>query len=247
MHKKEYMTIEAEFEKEVSSKKLTDSQVVALVKVYKKKIENSGFATNTKFTKLSRVNMIVKRVYGDHLYNEVPKFNIPDRIQKKSQIKEREEFNLKRLENREEFAYNEIMNAIDTLKSSDDYYKLIVCILLATGRRSVEVIARGNFEPSKIAHQILFSGQVKYRDEQRESYDIPVIGLSPRDLIKLVEKIRNLKDYSDKDNMYIASRTNAYLNRAIVRVLDKSNRHVQVKQFVVSTHLLPIVYMRIQV
>ena len=77
MHKKEYMTIEAEFEKEVSSKKLTDSQVVALVKVYKKKIENSGFATNTKFTKLSRVNMIVKRVYGDHLYNEVLKIQRP--------------------------------------------------------------------------------------------------------------------------------------------------------------------------
>ena len=102
----------------------------------------------------------------------------------------------------------------------------MTCVLLSTGRRSTEVIARGIFEPSDKPHCVLFSGQLKTGDEQRESYDIPVIGITPKTLIQLVEKIRGMKDYSDKDNIYIASRTNAYLNRAIVKVLDKSNRHV---------------------
>ena len=66
---------------------------------------------------------------------------------------------------------------------------------------------------------------MKSREEQREAYDIPVIGLSPQTLIQLIEKIRGLKDYSDKDNMFVASRTNAYLNRVIVKVLDKPDRH----------------------
>ena len=100
---------------------------------------------------------------------------------------------------------------IDTLKSSQNYYELVVCILLATGRRSDEVIARGEFNPSKLAHHVLFSGQVKSREEQREAYDIPVIGLTPKNLIQLVQKIRNMKNYSNEDNMYIASRTNAML------------------------------------
>lgn len=218
------MTLESEFEKEVSKKKLTNEQVIALVKIYHNKIENSGFATNTRFTKMSRVNMITKRLFPN-LYSEVVKFNIPNRVEKKSAIKQTNECNKKRLENRQEFSYSEIIDDIDTLKTSQDYYKLVVCILLATGRRSVEVIARGEFKPSKLAHHVSFGGQVKSREEQRESYDIPVIGLTPQELIKLVEKIRKMKDYSDKDNIFIASRTNAYVNRAIVAILDKKDRH----------------------
>ena len=53
------------------------------------------------------------------------------------------------------------MNAIKTLKTSQEYYKLVTCIMLATGRRSAEVIARGKFEPSKLANHVLFSGQLK--------------------------------------------------------------------------------------
>ena len=34
-----------------------------------------------------------------------------------------------------------------------------------------------------------------------------------------------MKDYLIKDNMFIASRTNAYINRAIVSILDKPDRH----------------------
>ena len=71
------------------------------------------------------------------------------------------------------------MNAIDTLKKSEDYYQLITWILLATGRRSAEAIARGIFEPSNLPHHILFSGQPKTGDEKREAYDIPVLGMSP--------------------------------------------------------------------
>jgi hypothetical protein len=112
------MTIESDFERQVSSKKLSDAQIVALVKVYKKKIEESDFAQNTKFTKLSRINMVVKRLYGEHLYTEVVKFNIPTRTEKKVQIKERNEFNMKRLENRQEFSFKDITDDINSLKSS---------------------------------------------------------------------------------------------------------------------------------
>lgn len=219
------MTIEAEFEKQVSSKKLSDAKVVTLVKSYHKRIEESDFTQNTRFTKMSRINMIVKRLYP-HLYTEVLRFNVPEKSEKKSAIEERNEFNMNRLENRQEFTFNEIMNAIKTLKDSDNYYELVVCILLATGRRSVEVIARGNFEPSELAHHILFSGQTKTGDEKRDAYDIPVIGITPQILIRLVKKIRNMKNYIDKSNMFISSRTNGYLNKEIVNVLDKPERHV---------------------
>jgi hypothetical protein len=101
-----------------------------------------------------------------------------------------------------------------------------VCILLATGRRSTEVVARGQFSKSKIPNCVLFSGQLKTKDDVREAYDIPVIGMSPNALIALVDKIRNMKDYSDKSNEFIASRTNAYVNKAIVDAFDTKDRHV---------------------
>jgi hypothetical protein len=219
------MVLEVEFEKEVSKKKLSDAQLIALVKAYKKKIEESGFAQNTRFTKMSRINIVVKRLYP-HLYSEVLKFNIPDRAEKKAQIQERNEFNMQRLQDRQEFTFDEIMDAINTLKTSQDYYKLVVCVLLSTGRRSTEVIARGNFEPSDTAHHVFFSGQLKTGDEKREAYDIPVIGLTPQTLIRLVAKIRGMKYYSNETNAFIASRTNAYVNRAISTALDKPDRHV---------------------
>jgi Telomere resolvase len=218
------MTLEAEFEKQVGKKK-SDSQVVALVRNYHKRIEESDFAQNTRFTKMSRINMVVKRIYP-HLYEQVRKFNVPNRQEKKSAIKERNEFNMNRLENRQEFSYSEIINDIKTLKNSEDYYKLVVCVLLATGRRSAEVIARGEFEPLRLSHHVLFSGQLKAGDEKRDAYEIPVVGLTPKNLIQLVEKIRTMKDYSNETNMFIASRTNAYVNRAIANVLGQSDRHV---------------------
>jgi len=216
------MVIEKEFENEIYSKTLTDKQVVDLVKTYHDKIENSGFAPATRFTKMSRVNVLVKKYYP-HLYETVKKTNIPPRIQKKSQIEERNKFNLQRLENRQEFTYDEIINAINNLKKSEDYYKLVVCILLSTGRRTTEVIARGNFENSKTPHHISFSGQLKTKDEVREAYEIPVLGMTPNALISLVDKIRNMKNYSDKSNEFIASRTNAYVNKAIRTALDRDD------------------------
>ena len=219
------MTIEKDFEKQVSSKKLSDSQVVALVKTYHEKIQNSDFATNTRFSKFSRINIIVKKYYP-HLYETVKKTNIPPRKEKKSQIQERNKFNINRLENRQEFSYKEILDKIKNLKDSENYYQLVVCILLATGRRATEVIARGNFEKSKTPHCVLFTGQLKTKDDVREAYEIPILGMSPNSLITLVDKIRSLKDFSDKSNEYIASRTNSYVNKAIVDAFDKKNRHV---------------------
>ena len=218
------MVLESDFEKEVSSRRLTDSKVVELVRTYRRRIEESGWARNTRIVKMSRINAIVKRLYP-HLYAEVLSFNVPDRQEKKNQIQERNEFNMNRLENRQEFSFKEIMSDIDTLKESEDYYKLIICIMLASGRRNAEVVAGGEFSPSKLPHHVIFSGQVKSREEKRDAYDIPVIGLTPQTLIRLLEKIRGMKNYNDKSNMFIASRTNAYINRAIVRVLDKPDRH----------------------
>ena len=110
-------------------------------------------------------------------------------MQKKSQQSRKETSSIyKGSRTEKKFTYDEIKIAIDTLKSSDDYYKLVVCVLLATGRRSSEVIARGIFERSKITHHVLFSGQLKTGDEKREAYDIPVLGITPQSLIKLVEK-----------------------------------------------------------
>ena len=216
------MTIESEFEQKLSTKKLSDDKVIVLLRTYHKKIEDSGFAQNTRFCKMSRINMILKRLYP-HLYTEALKINVPDRAEKKSAIKERTEFNMNRLENRQEFNYDKIMNAIKTLKTSQEYYKLVTCIMLATGRRNAEVIARGKFEPSKLANHVLFSGQLKTHDEQRDAYDIPVIGLTPTNLIQYFAKIRIMKNYQNETNAFIASRTNAYVNKTVRIALNRDD------------------------
>ena len=65
------MTIEADFEKQVLSEKLTEHQVIALVREsIHEKIENSGFAQNTRFTKMSRVNQLLKRLYATSIYKK---------------------------------------------------------------------------------------------------------------------------------------------------------------------------------
>jgi hypothetical protein len=217
--------IEQEFEKEISSKKLSDKQVVALVKIYHDKIESSNLAENTRFTKFSRINIIVKKYYP-HLYEQVKSFNVPKRAEKKLAIEERNKFNLQRLENRQEFSYKEILDNIKNLKDSENYYQLVTCALLSTGRRATEVVARGVFEPSDEPHCVKFSGQLKSKDDVREAYEIPVIGMSPNALIALVAKIREMKDFSDKTNEYIASRTNAFINKAIADDFDTKERHV---------------------
>ena len=112
------MTIEAEFEKQLSARKMSDSKIMELIKTYHQRIIDSDFAQNTKFCKMSHINMVVKKLYP-HLYTEAVKVNVPDRQEKKSAIAERNKFNLQRLENRQEFSYSEIMNDIDTLKKSE--------------------------------------------------------------------------------------------------------------------------------
>ena len=97
-----------------------------------------------------------------------------------------------------------------------------MCII-SHWEKSVEVLARGDFEPSKLENHVLFSGQVKAREEQIESYEIPVIGIHPRDLIQLVKKIRTMKNYSNETNMFIASRTDAYVNKEIRNVFDRDD------------------------
>ena len=216
--------IEKEFEKKVSSKKLSDSQVIALAKSFHTRIVESDYATNSKYCQMSRINTVIKKLYPQ-LYVTISTFNKPDRAEKQAEIKKRYEFNVKRLENRQEFTYKEVTKAITTLKDSEDYYKLVVCILLSSGRRATEVIARGKFEPSHLKHHVIFSGQLKTKEEKRDAYDIPVVGMTPENLIEIVEKIRTLKDYQDKSNEFIASRTNAYINKAIANIFDK-DRHV---------------------
>ena len=102
-----------------------------------KKSKIPDFAQATRFSKMSKLNIVVKKLYP-HLYLEVKKTNIPPRQEKKSAIKARNEFNMKRLENRQEFTYKEILDAIKKFKDSSNYYQLVFVSLLSTGRRATE-------------------------------------------------------------------------------------------------------------
>ncbi|MFE3229854.1 protelomerase family protein [Nocardia sp. NPDC059228] len=70
--------------------------------------------------------------------------------------------------------------------------KAIAALCALTGRRPVEVALRGHFTPDPDnRHQLIFSGQVKTRDDERTAaaYAIPVLG--DRDLIlAAIEKLR---------------------------------------------------------
>ncbi|AYF78355.1 hypothetical protein D7D52_36060 [Nocardia yunnanensis] len=101
--------------------------------------------------------------------------------------------------------------------------KAIAALCALTGRRPVEVALRGVFEPDPTnRQQLIFSGQVKTRDDERseEAYPIPVLG--DRDLIlrgieelRAQPKVADLLNDPEPDQKIVNKKFSARYNKEI--------------------------------
>jgi hypothetical protein len=222
------MVIEDEFDNLIinSDGKFDEKTVVDLIKQYKKKLENyiipktkKKYTDNTIIKKMSMLNTTVRTYYPAY-YPKVVAINIPDRLVKKKQIYDSRVMTTSRLKERLEFRYDEVTSSIQDLKTSKNYYDILACLIIASGRRATEIVARGDFEESKTPHHVLFSGQLKKRrDEEKDNtYEIPLIELTPKEFVKLIIKVRKMKNYTKYTNREIAAKTNSGINKSIKKI-----------------------------
>ena len=80
--------------------------------------------------------------------------------------------------------------AVQLIRGAD--YAIAAGLLLLTGRRSVEILSKGNFEMSTKRQMLIFSGQAKTRGAKTartEAYDIPVLA-RPALIMEAFRKLR---------------------------------------------------------
>lgn len=102
-------------------------------------------------------------------------FNGKDGINTKSKV-------LGRLENKQLLPITEYLEAITKLLQSNDAHELAVGLIAASGRRLIEIVARGNFTLEqdlpkylKPGYFVRFSGQAKNTDKEALEYRIGVL------------------------------------------------------------------------
>jgi integrase len=102
------------------------------------------------------------------------------------------------------------------------WYQLASALLLATGRRTIEVMKLGSFHLAKDhdpdGYKCIFDGQAKQKIEQIGAYEIPL--LAPFSLVNAaLKKLRNLKPTdtmtSEKVNANYGRSINSWLNTNI--------------------------------
>lgn len=182
----------------------------------KTNLEKETENANTRSTRMARSNTIIKNKLGETYYKI--SFNIlrPTRADKLKQIAEQKEIYMSRLQNRIKLDFNTYINTIDALKISENFDDLVVCVSLVTGRRITEITTRGKFTKVGDPHFVLFGGQLKKKTGMTNNpYEIPLIGMESDELIKIIEKIRNIKDLSKLSNEKIVSVTSKRPNNIL--------------------------------
>lgn len=158
---------------------------------YKKQIYSDYKSLNTISTKLSLMNTFIKTNLPKEFY-DISKIILKlDDDDKQSQMKTQKDGYIAKLKDRIPIDVKLYLAMIEKYKSSDDYIELIACINMATGRRLIEIIKCGSFKKSD-SHNVIFSGQAKKR-EKDVPYKIPVILLTPDELLKVFKKLRSQK------------------------------------------------------
>ncbi|RYZ90308.1 MAG: hypothetical protein EOP04_04290 [Proteobacteria bacterium] len=104
---------------------------------------------------------------------------------------------------------------------------LVCAVSVLTGRRPIEVIKTGVFEPSKKPQHLKFQGQAKLHDlsPERDAYEIPVIGSkSPKEVIESVAILRAKRpQYEDRTNKDINNTTAKTLNLIARQLYENEN------------------------
>lgn len=130
--------------------------------------------------------------------------------------------------------YASIERITNDCLQSESFYKLALGIALATGRRAIEVIYRGNFKATKNKREIKFTGQAKTSKLSKEKPNFLPLTMNAEIIINAVEKLRSTDQYLDlydaikdlpeyEQNIVINRRTASYLNDLIRKEFDNDN------------------------
>ena len=83
-------------------------------------------------------------------------------------------------------------------------YRLLVALMLCSGRRPIELLRTGKMKP-KTKNSMIFEGQAKKRHGlEADPYEIPVLHITAKEFVKYLGELRNLTaHYSEKTNQEI--------------------------------------------
>ena len=140
-----------------------------------------------------------------------------------------------RKSNKQSYNLGFISRVTDECLDSDNFNELAIGIALATGRRAIEVIYRGNFAVEG-SHKIKFSGQAKKgKGVKAEAYTIPTLK-SAEKIVEAVEKLRATDKYKELEsiisslpdeerNTQVNTRCARMLNYTVKNLLSPSTKH----------------------
>jgi hypothetical protein len=186
---------------------------------YKRELYRATPNINSRTARMATADIIIKKILGEEKHKISYDILRPSKKDKKKQMDDRTEINMNRLQNRTKLNYDVYMNSIDLYKKSDKYSELVLCVSLATGRRFTEIVKTGKFEKiSKKEHYVLFSGTLKKRDVVTKPLEIPLVGLTSYELRIIINKIRAMKDFSNKSNKDVVA----------LNIIKKVNRKLKV-------------------
>jgi hypothetical protein len=194
-------------------KNMTKLQLQNACNKLKTELQNITNNMNSLSTRYAYANQQVKKILGDKHYDVSFQILKPTLDEKKKQILDQKDSYVTKLSNRPTIEYKKYIQVIDSFKHSNNYNELLVCASLISGRRLTELAKTGKFTEVNDPQFVLFGGQLKKRKENTiKPYEIPLINIKSKEFIKIINKIRQLKDFSKKDNKTTISLINKGVN-----------------------------------
>lgn len=164
--------------------------IILLVTQYKKLIDAKTSNLNSRAVLYSGINRMVVKLFGNDFYAcsiAILKLTAAEMATLKGmQATSANNKNQSRIVINGELYHH----LIQVLKDSNRISDLGVCLSLATGRRPTEIATTAKFERHG-AHSVLFTGQLKKRNEEdSRAYPIPVLVLKPDEAIAVLQRLR---------------------------------------------------------
>jgi len=107
-----------------------------------------------------------------------------------------------------------------------DYLDILILLLLASGRRQIELTRRGKFYKIKKNKKcVLFTGQVKTKDDKMK-YKIPIL-MNIKKFLKYHRNLLKMRDYSNLSNKETTGKVSKPLSRRLSKYFgnDKITSH----------------------
>ena len=102
---------------------------------------------------------------------------------------------------------------------------LVCAVCCLTGRREIEILRASKFDKTKRRNHISFAERAKSSDSS--AVDIPIIGVSPAEILDAIRIIREQKDLSALSNKEVNGRESRYLNEFVRLHYAEENLNVK--------------------